>query len=56
LQDVDNNYTDILDSETDEDSEDSETPILCDSCSKDLTLYLGLQATLNFCPDCGNKL
>ena len=55
LQDVDNNSTDILDSETDEDSEDSETPILCDSCSKDLTLLLSL-ATLNFCPDCGNKL
>jgi len=55
LQDVDNNSTDILDSETDEDSEDSETPILCDSCSKDLTLLLSL-ATLNFCPDCGDRL
>jgi hypothetical protein len=55
LQDVDNNYTDILDSETDEDSEDSETPILCDSCSKDLTLLLSL-APLNFCSYCGNKL
>ena len=54
LQDVDNNK-EILDSETEEDSEDSETPILCDSCSKDLTLLLSL-ATLNFCPDCGNRL
>jgi len=52
LEYVDNEYIDTLDSETEDDSEPT---ILCDNCSKDLTLLLSV-ATLNFCPDCGNKL
>ena len=35
--------------------EDSEPVILCENCSKDLTLLLSV-TDLNFCPDCGNKL
>ena len=35
--------------------EDPEPVILCENCSKDLTLLLSV-TDLNFCPDCGNKL
>ena len=35
--------------------ENPEPVILCENCSKDLTLLLSV-TDLNFCPDCGNKL
>ena len=41
--------------ELDTKEEDSEPAILCENCSKDLTLLLSV-TDVNFCPDCGNKL